>query len=157
MDALIQYLSDMTLGELCKYAALLIGGITCFVEFSNKIKWNPLTAILNWLGERINGPLETKIAEMGENYVRMDRKIDTLRDTQDDNEIDRIRWEIIEFARSCRNKEKHTLDAFTHVIDLYGKYHRILERRDLKNGQIDLEYQYIIEVYKKCQMENSFL
>lgn len=157
MDAFIQSISEMTIGELCKYAALLFGGITCYIEFSKKIKWNPLSDILKWFGERLLGPLQQQFDELKEKQEEQDEILKELRDTQDDNEIDRIRWEIIEFARSCRNKEKHTLDAFTHVIDLYGKYHRILDRRKLQNGQIDLEYNYIIEVYKKCQMENSFL
>ncbi len=156
MDALIEAISGMTIGEVAKNAALLVVGLLSCVEFS-KIKINPLSAILNWLGGRINGPLIEKIDALDKKQDEQKKSIDDLRDTQDDNEIDRIRWEILEFAHSCRKKEKHTLDEFNHIIELNGKYHRILERRKLQNGIIDLEYNYIVQVYEKCQQEGSFL
>lgn len=156
MDALIEAISGMTIGEVAKNAALLVVGLLSCVEFS-KIKINPLSAILSWLGGRINGPLIEKIDALDKKQDEQKKSMEELRDAQDDNEIDRIRWEILEFARSCRNKEKHSLEQFTHIIDLNQKYHRTLERRNLENGQIDLEYNYIVQIYKKCQEENSFL
>lgn len=167
MDAIIEAISSKTIGDAVKTLVIIIGGASCFVEFS-KIKLNPLSWLLNWIGNKINGPLIAMIDALDKKQDEQQKTIDamrdehqktmdTLRDTQDDNEIDRIRWEILEFGRSCRNKELHTLEEFNHVIDLYGKYHRILERRKLKNGQIELEYNYIIRIYEKCQLEDSFL
>lgn len=156
MDALIEAISNMTIGEILSTAMIGLGGLSCFVEFS-KIKLNPLTWLLNWAGSKINGPLIAKIDALDKKQDEQQQTIKDLRDTQDDNEIDRIRWEILEFGRSCRNKELHTLEEFNHVIDLYGKYHRIIDRRKLKNGQIELEYNYITHIYEKCQLENSFL
>ena len=150
MDTLIEFVSEIDIGKLLKNLALLIGGLSCFVEFS-KIKLNPLSWILNWVGKAINGPLIAKIDALDQKQDAQQATMDALRDTQDDNEIDRIRWEILYFARSCRNGEWHATDEFDHVMGLNAKYHRLLERRNLKNGIIDLEYNYILQNYDKCQ------
>ena len=86
-----------------------------------------------------------------------DEKLNDVVKTIDENEIDRIRWEILDFANSCRNQRRHTKDEFDHIIEINGKYHAILERRNMKNGIIDLEYDYIVKLYRRCQEKNSFL
>lgn len=163
MEAIIEAIADMTLGQIASGSMLLLVGLLSFVEFT-KIKVNPLSAILGWLGSRINAPLiekmkeqDAKLNELSKKLEDQGKKIDQQHDAQDDNEIDRIRWEILAFANSCKKKEKHTLDEFDHIIELNQKYHNLLDRRNLKNGKIDLEYNYIVKIYKKCQEEDSFL
>lgn len=152
MEALIQLverLQKMTAGEIAGNATLLLVGLSAFVEIT-PIKFNPITAILRWLGNRFNGPVMEKLAEQ-------DKAMEEIRDVVDDNEIDRIRWEILDFANSCRQGKKHTMGEFVHIIDLNTKYHNILDRRKLKNGQIDLEYKYIVDIFEECQKRNNFL
>lgn len=145
MDAIVNFfnwLKSLTIGEVVTNAALLLAGISAFVEFT-PIKWNPITSFLRWLSKAVNGEIYDTLAE--------------IRDTIDDNEIDRIRWEILDFANSCRNGRLHTKDEFTHIIALNTKYHDILKKRDLTNGLIDIEYSYIMDLYRKCSEKNSFL
>lgn len=145
MDAILETfarLKEMTAGEIATNAALLLAGVSAFVEFT-PIKFNPISSFARWLGKKINGPLYEAVAE--------------IRDSIDDNEIDRIRWEILDFANSCRNGRLHTKDEFIHIIALNAKYHDILKKRNLTNGLIDLEYSYIEELYRKCSEKNSFL
>ena len=156
MEAIIDAIADMTLGQMASGAVLLLAGLLSFVEFT-KIKVNPLSAIFNWIGRKINAPMIQEIEKLSKKQDEQKKTMDELRDTQDDNEIDRIRWEILDFANSCKQKKRHTLDEFDHIIELNEKYHRILSRRSLTNGKIDLEYNYIVQIYKKCQEENSFL
>lgn len=146
---LIEHLQGMTAGEIAGNATLLLVGLSAFVEIT-PIKVNPVTAFLGWLGNKFNGPVMEKLAEQ-------DKAMAEIRDTVDDNEIDRIRWEILAFSNSCRQGKKHTLDEFAHIIDLNKKYHDILDRRHLTNGRIDLEYSYIVKIYKECQEKDSFL
>lgn len=122
--------------------ALLVLLLLSLVEIT-PIKIKPVSAIMRWLGSKILGDLP--------------ETLNKIIDTVDDNEIDRIRWEIRNFANSCRNGTKHTEDEFDHIIDLNTKYHDILKRRNLTNGKIDLEYNYIINIYRECQKKNSFL
>lgn len=135
---------------------LVLMVVSVFVEVT-PIKFNPVTFVIQlpakimaWLSKAINAPVLAELA-------KQEKTMSEIRDVVDDNEIDRIRWEILDFANSCRLHKKHTLDEFVHIIELNAKYHAILERRDLKNGRIDLEYSFIKKVYQQCQEENSFL
>lgn len=152
MDAfikLVETVKGMTVGEIAGNATLLLVGFSTFFEIS-PIKFNPITMFLRWLGNKFNGPVLEKLSEQ-------DAAMGEIRDVVDDNEIDRIRWEILDFSNSCRQGKLHTLDEFVHIIELNEKYHKILDRRELTNGRIDLEYRYIVKIYEKCQAEDSFL
>lgn len=59
------------------------------------------------------------------------------------NEKDRIRYEILSFANSCRNGVKHTKDEFEHIVELNTKYKKLLEETDDENGVFEIEYEYI--------------
>lgn len=86
--------------------------------------------------------------EAEQKLLRAERKAD---------EKDRIRYEVLGFANSCRNGTMHTRDEFQHIIDLNDKYERLLEETNDTNGVFSEEYRYILELYHKCQMENDFL
>lgn len=72
------------------------------------------------------------------------------------NEIDRIRWEILTFANLCRRQVRANLDEFTHIINLYQKYHALLDAEGRENGQIALEYEYISRLYMKLSENDQF-
>ena len=91
-----------------------------------------------------------QIKEQGDQIKDLDKKIDM-------NEIDHIRWEILNFANSCRNQQRHTKDEFEHIINLHEKYNQILAERDLTNGLVTIEYEYVEEIYRHCLEKNTFL
>lgn len=122
--------------------ALIIAGTSIFFEVS-KIKVNPISFILQWVGKRMFEPFNDKMKE--------------LERTIDENKIDTIKWEILEFANSCRNNRRHTKDEFEHIISQNDKYHKLLEKYKMENGVFDAEYAYILRLYKRCQDQNDFL
>ena len=124
------------------HVALIIAAASLFFEVS-KIKVNPITFVLRWAGKRMFEPFEIRL--------------DAVEKKIDENEIDRIRWEILEFANTCRKGERHTKDEFTHIIAQNDKYHKILNAYNMTNGQIDADYEYIEGLYKRCQEQNDFL
>ena len=142
-------LKDMTLGEIVGSGFALLFLSTGLIEIT-PIKLNPLTAILSWIGNRMNGKLISKVDNLEEKTDALEKKIDM-------NEIDRIRWEILNFANSCRNGHRHTKDEFEHIIALHEKYNTILEEHDMQNGLVTIEYGYIEDIYKHCLQKNSFV
>lgn len=149
MEQLATIINGMTIGELFGSGAVILLLFSTLVEIT-PIKWNPLTAILSWLGIRMNGKLIAKVDEQGKQITELDKKIDM-------NEIDHIRWEILNFANSCRNGCRHTKDEFEHVINLHEKYHKILDDRHMTNGLITIEYEFIEDIYRHCLEKNNFL
>ena len=111
----------------------------CFIQFTPAIKWNPLESLGNLIFKNV--------------YTRLDKV--EARQMQD--EKDRIRHEVLDFANSCRNKRRHTKDEFQHIIDLNDKYEDLLKETNDKNGVFTAEFEYIKDIYKRCQEQNDFL
>ncbi len=139
----------MTIGEIIGSGTVIFLLFTTLIEIT-PIKWNPLTSILSWIGKRMNGEISKKVDDHG-------KRLDDLEEKIDMNEIDRIRWEILNFASSCRNGQRHTKDEFEHIITLHEKYNKILTAHDMTNGLITLEYEYIEDIYRHCLERNSFV
>ena len=127
------------LGDYWLVAALLGAGL---IEVT-PIKVNPLSLLLKWVGSRVNG--------------EMLKRIDKLEANVDTNEMDRIRWEVLDFANSCRNGRRHTQDEFEHIVTLVKKYEGLLEKLGKENGVFEMEYKYIVRLYEKCQQDNDFI
>ena len=113
--------------------------LAIFVQITPAIKWSPLT----WLGGLLLG--------------RVRKEIEEIRTAIDENEKDRIRWEVLDFANSCRNGRRHTKDEFQHIITLNGKYKALLRNTGDTNGVFDAEYEFIRELYADRQRKNDFL
>ena len=86
----------------------------------------------------------------------MNDKIDEMYESQDENEMHRMRWEILSFSDSIAGGSIHSKDAFDHIFDINDKYHKIIEKRNYVNGRIDAEMEYITKVYKKLLEEDGF-
>lgn len=124
-------------------------GLSVVVEVA-PIKVNPWSALLKWIGRIINDDVVTRLQ-------RLEERADAQRKSIDENEMDRIRWEVLDFANACRNHVRHTKDEFQHIISLNTKYHNLLEKYQQANGVFDAEYEYILELYKELQHNNEFL
>ena len=145
----MEELASMTVGQIIGGVAGIVALLSVFIEIT-PIKVNPVSKFLKWIGSKTNGKILERVEEQGKKLDALDLKIDM-------NEVDHIRFEILNFANSCRNGCKHTKDEFDHIIELNEKYHKILDARKMTNGQIQLEYDYIIRLFKRCQEQNDFL
>lgn len=113
--------------------------LAAFVQITPGIKFSPLT----WVGNLFLGGIRKDVAG--------------LQSQIDENEKDRIRWEVLDFANSCRNGRRHTKDEFQHIITLHDKYKRLLQKTNDTNGVFDEEYAYIKRLYAERQERNDFL
>ena len=133
--------------RVLRWAADHWGGIlvvlSLFIQWSPTIKWNPWTSLFKWVGNVINGDIRKDIANMAKCI--------------DDNEKDRIRWEVLDFANSCRNERRHSKDEFEHIVALDKKYKGLLKKTNDSNGVFDAEYDYIDELYRERLRKNDFL
>lgn len=123
--------------------------LSVFVEIT-PIKISPWSAILKWIGKMVTNNACNKIDGLI-------LKVDDLEKAIDTNEKDRIRWEILDFANSCRNERKHSRDEFQHIVDLNDKYKRLLRKTNDANGVFDIEFKYIKDLYEEHLAKNDFL
>ena len=114
------------------------------------IKINPWSTILKWIGKIIIGDLDKTVTNINSTLTKLEKDVT-------ENEKDRIRWEILDFANSCRNGRRHTKDEFQHIIALNDKYKALLAKTNDKNGVFEMEYAYIKNLYTERQIKNDFL
>jgi hypothetical protein len=117
--------------------------LSLFIQWTPSIKWNPWTSLFKWVGNVINGDIRKTITSMAKAI--------------DDNEKDRIRWEVLDFANSCRNDRRHSKDEFEHIVALNKKYNGLLKKTGDSNGVFEAEYEYIEDLYKERLRKNDFL
>ena len=123
--------------------------ISIFIQIT-PIKINPWSALFKWIGKIITGNACNKIDGLIEKVDKIEKDVKT-------NEKDRIRWEILDFANSCRNDRKHTRDEFQHIVALNDKYKRLLKETNDSNGVFEVEYNYIQDMYAERLEKNDFL
>ena len=130
--------------------------LSIFIQIT-PIKINPWTTLFKWIGKLINADSNKQIDALIEKTDNMKEDIKTLTTNMNENEKDRIRWEILDFANSCRNGRRHTKDEFQHIITLNDKYKNLLALTGDKNGVFEAEYDYIRRLYEERQEKNDFL
>lgn len=123
--------------------------ISIFIQIT-PIKINPWSALFKWIGKTITGNACSKIDGLIDKVEKIEKDVKT-------NEKDRIRWEILDFANSCRNDRKHTRDEFQHIVALNDKYKRLLKETGDSNGVFEVEYNYIQDLYAERLEKNDFL
>lgn len=72
-----------------------------------------------------------------------------------DNEIDTIRFEILDFANSVMDHRNYNKEQYDHVFDIYEKYERILAENGLENGRVDMSMQFLKNKYAEL-MQTGF-
>ena len=130
--------------------------LSIFIQIT-PIKINPWTTLFKWIGKLINTDSNKRIDALIEKTDNMKEDIKTLTTNMNENEKDRIRWEILDFANSCRNGRRHTKDEFQHIITLNDKYKNLLAITGDKNGVFEAEYDYVKRLYEERQEKNDFL
>lgn len=107
--------------------------------------------------------------EISQTLDKLDKKIDKVEDTTknqilmfqslqkqiNENELDRIRQEMVNFSHQCHNKGTYTQSEFDYIFKLHSKYERLIEETGLPNGVIDAEYSYILNCYLALDKEKE--
>lgn len=125
------------------------GGIILWIIEIMPGKAKPWSKILNAIGKLINADLMAEINEVKTTVT------DLAKETNE-NERDRIRYEILQFSNSCQAGVEHTQEEFNHVVTMHQKYEVLLEKMGEENGQITVAYDYIVSLYKELLRERKF-
>lgn len=124
-----------------KWLALL----SVIVEFT-PIKLSPISWLLKKAGTVMNSEIIERMNRLEAKLVEQDVKIDN-------NEKDRLRFEILDFASSCRSGRMHTIEEFDHILEQYDKYEVILAKLEQPNGKTTQAMKYVTSLYD----QNDFL
>lgn len=101
--------------------------------------FKPFGEKIESLSKTVDEMVEVNVEQNGE-MARLNKKIDK-------NEIDRIRWELFQFARACRNGQEPSHEEFKHIFKLHQKYNDLIRESGLTNGEMDMEYAFVEQYY----------
>lgn len=87
----------------------------------------------------------------------LEEKVDKIQKEFEQHKVESWRYEILDFANSCMNHRKHTKEEFDHIIKVHDEYAAYILEKKLTNGQVTVAYEYIVQIYRHCMEENSFL
>lgn len=162
--------TNEVLNWLSKNIIQIIVVLSIFIQIS-PIKWNPITSFVKWFGKIITEDVSTKVEDYNKERNKQIEEIKTemtdkvkeftdaiveIQHDVDTNEKDRIRYEVLAFARSCRNSAiTHTYDEFKHILKLNDKYQNLLIKTKDKNGVFDSEIKYINEIFDAYKKQNN--
>ena len=134
------------------------------IEVIPKIKWNPWTTLIRWIGSRFNTKIDDKIDAVRGEIKALDIKIDyvegQLSKHISESEIKSLqdtRRDILEFANACMNGRKHTKEQFEFVIKQCDEYEKYIKKNEITNGVIEAAIREIRRLYDKCIQEHAFL
>lgn len=119
----------------------LIGTVTIIQVVPIRI--NPWSTLLSWIRRGILGDLETDVKELKRDF--------------DEEKVNSKRWNILDFANSCRNGRLHTREEWQHVISQLKEYEVLTEVKGIENGVIEEEAKYLRKLYAERNEKNDFL
>ena len=99
----------------------------------------PIGEKIESLSKTVDEMIQVNVEQNGE-MARLNKKIDK-------NEVDRIRWELFQFARTCRNGQAPSHEEFEHIFKLHQKYNDLIKESGLTNGEMDMEYAFVKQYY----------
>lgn len=147
---MIEAISEMTVGELVSYFALIVAGAAAFVEKTSKtIK--PLTKLARAIGRAVNGELMEKVDNLEKKVEKMDQD-DKLQRAKD------ARTRVLRFGDELIHDVRHTKEHFDDVLRDITEYEIYCdEHPKFENDQMHITAEHIKETYHKCLKEHSFL
>ncbi len=145
-------LFNMDSGDLAKaIGQMLIYLIASgtIIEIS-PIKFNPITMVLKWMGDKMNSGLKTEL--------------DALKKAQDEQKKDfqdfkvaQYRYEIFQFESEIRdNNDRHTEEQYNHILEQCKKYETYCVDNDIPNGKAEMAIKHIRDVCYDHLKHDSF-
>lgn len=146
----------MTIGELLGVIVLGLGGLSTLFEVS-KIQINPWSSLFKWIGKKMNAEVMEEIKDLKKSEEEIRKEQEKIKRQQAIDTADTIKAEVFSFYNECKRGLKHSEAEFNHIAQQNKKYLAIIEITKEPNGVYEMEYEYIMEIFKKAMAENDFL
>lgn len=149
-------MKDMSIKEIIATIAAVAAVLGTFLEVS-KIEINPWSTILGWIGDKMMAGVKKEIEGIKKEQETIIKKQDELSKTQAVDAADHVKSEVFRFYNECQRGERHTEAEFNYIIKLNKKYEKIIEQTHEPNGVYEMEYEWIMQLFKRCQEQKDFL
>lgn len=141
---ILDYLKDIFTNP----TVIIFGAITLFEIVPIKI--NPWSTLFRWIGKAINGELKEQLSDLSSD-------VSELKSDFEIKKAEDMRWEILEFANTCRIGNEHSKDEWRHIMNQVSEYEEYTERKGITNGVIEEDTRFLRELYHERNLRNDFL
>lgn len=120
----------------------IVGTIT-LIQVS-PIKINPWGAIIAYIKKALG-------------ITALENEIKGMRKDFQDEKVNNKRWNVLNFANSCRQGQSHTQEEWEHCLDELFLYEKYCEDYDIPNGVIVECAKFLRNSYHEHLTNNDFL
>jgi len=142
--------------DVLTFWGVIILILSVCIEFT-PIKLNPWSAILGWIGSKLNARMNAKLNEIDGHVKQLRQDLDKHITDSNIKELRDTRRDILEFCSSCMNGRRHTKEQFEFVIKQCDDYEEYIRTNKIRNGVVDAAIAEIRRLNMKCIQENSYL
>ena len=75
------------------------------------------------------------------------KDIGDLKKELTETKVQNWRWNVLDFANSCRNNRRHSRDEWQHTISQLAEYESYIERNNIINGVFEEDAKFLREEY----------
>ena len=104
--------------EILEQYGTLIGFLALIGIELSPIKFNPFSLLGKICGKLLG------INELNKKIKEVEKKVDKTIEETNKNELDRIRYEILQFSGSLRNGLQRTENDYQHIEEIFEKYEK---------------------------------
>ena len=155
---IVEILMNATVGQIVGVVAGIVAIITALVEFNKNIKKFPITAVLNWIGDRTNKRVVGRIDELDRQVKAISKRQEEMEIIADERAAVACRIRILRFSDELRRGIDHSQESFEQTItdlDAYDAY--CAAHPGFKNNKTVVAKERILTAYKHCHEKNNFL
>lgn len=112
---------------------------------------------MQWVNDRAV-TYDAFIREMSEKFAAVTEALKENTKTTEELFVQSSRDRIIDFATKVENKNTMvSREEFNRIFKVYDRYEQFLKERELKNGEVDINYQIIKESYEEHLRNHTFI
>lgn len=149
---------NATVGQIVGTIAGILAIITAIIEFSKKIQKFPITAALNWIGERTNKQTIVQFGTLKKEVDKIATKQEEMEQIADERTAVAARIRILRFSDELRRHIKYSQESYEQAIQDLDYYEAYCETHPgFKNNKTIVAKERIMEAYKERLAKNDFL
>ncbi len=156
---------SLTVGQIVGWVAGIAAGLTVIVEFNKKIKFNPISLALKWIGDNINDSLKKDMKAMNEDIASLKKDLNGIRKEQDVIKADidmreaiNCRCRILRFCEEIRNGQEHSKESYDQAMEDIDQYEDYCDGHpDFKNNRTVHAKALIKKRYDQHLTNNDFI
>lgn len=108
----------------------------------------------SWIGKQFR---KFFVGDIEEQLKDIRGELDNVQKSMIEDKVESTRWNVLNFANSCRQNKKHTKEEWEHCIDSLYWYENYCVENNITNGVMQECEGYLKSLFRKLMEKDDFL